>query len=89
MEGEFQGHDERIVDESQNSSLRQDMGDLARTLGNVCFTDSLEGVYPLRVLLANLHHFAKTPLPDDFQKVESFDCEWLVATGFEVYFEVE
>jgi len=61
----------------------------ARTLRDVCFADCLQGIYPLGVLLANLHDLTKTTLSNDFEQIEGFNCERLVADGFEVNFEME
>lgn len=53
------------------------------------FPNGLQSVYPLRILFPDLHNLSKAALPNDFQKVESFDRQSLVATGFEVNLEVE
>ena len=65
------------------------MRDLARALGDMGFPDRLERIDSLRILFADLHHFAETALADDFEKIESFDRQRLVPGLFEIDFEME
>ena len=50
LEGEFQGHDEGVIDLGQDGSLSKGMCDF-RSRDDVCFTDSFQGVNPMCVLL--------------------------------------
>lgn len=54
LEGEFQRHNKRIVDLSQNGTFGERMIDL-RTRDNMGFTDSLESVNSLSVTLPISH----------------------------------
>jgi hypothetical protein len=89
LEREFERYDKRIVDQSQNSPLRKDMGNFPWPASDMRLPNSLEGVDPLCVLLPNLHHFPKAPLTDHFEQIECFDREQLVAELLKVDFEVE
>ena len=89
LEAELQGHDERVVHEREHGALREDVRDLARPLRDIRFTDGLEGVYPLRVLLPDLHDLSEAALANDLEQVELLYCERLMPRGLEVDFEVE
>lgn len=65
------------------------MRDLPRTLRDMRFSDGLERVYPLGVLFPHLHDFAKTPFPDYFEEIESFNGERFISEWFEVNLQVE
>jgi hypothetical protein len=89
LEREFERNNERIVNKRKDSAFRKDMSDLPGALRDVRLANSLECVYPLRVLLANLHHFTETALSNYFEEIKGFDCEWFIADGLEIYLEVE
>jgi hypothetical protein len=89
LERKFEGYDEGIVDQRQNSSLGKDMGDFTWALGDVRFADGLECIYSTSVLLFNHHHFAKAPFANDLQEIKRFDGERLILSGPEVDLEVE
>jgi len=63
--------------------------DFTRTLSDVRFANCFEGIYPLCVLLPDLHDFAKTTFSYYFEQVESFNCQRFIADRFEVNFEME
>ena len=89
LEGEFEGDDERVVHQSENGPLGKDVSDLSGSRGDVGFSDRLESVYPLSVLLPHLHHLSKRTLADDFEKIESVDREGHVPGWLEIDLEVE
>ena len=89
LEGELERHDERVVHEREHGALREDVRDFARARRDVRLADRLEGVYPVRVLLPDLHHLPERALPDDLEEVELLDREPLVARRLEVDLEVE
>lgn len=62
------------------------MRNFSRTLGDVCFPDSLECIDSLSIFFAHLHDFTKATFADNFEKVESFDCQGLISGWFEVDF---
>jgi hypothetical protein len=78
LEREFEGDDERVVNQSQDGSLGEDMSDLARSTCYVGFPDRLESVDTLRVLFANLHDLSEGTFPDHFEQVERVDCQGLM-----------
>jgi len=59
------------------------------TLGDVGLPDRLERIYPLCVLLADLHDFTEAAFPDNCEKFEGFDRQRFVAGLFEVDFKME
>ena len=89
MKREFERDYERIIDEREDVTLREDMRDLARTLCNVRLANRFERVYPLRILLSNLHHFSKASPSDNFEQFKGVNREWLISGWLEIYFEVE
>lgn len=56
LEGELQRNDEGVVDQSENGSFGQNMGDLSRARGEHFLADGFESVDSRCVLLADLHH---------------------------------
>ena len=89
MERELQRHDERIVHERKHGTLGEDVGDFAWARRDVRLADRLERVYPLRVLLADLHDLAERAFANHLEQLELLDREGLVARRLEVDFEVE
>lgn len=89
LEGKFEGDDEWVVDQSENGALREDVSNLSGSRGDVGFSDRLESVYPLSVLLPHLHHFSKRTLADHFEKVEGVDGEGHIPGRLEIDLEVE
>jgi hypothetical protein len=86
LEREFEGDNERVVDECKHRALGEDVGDLFRALGDMGLPNGLQGINPLRVLLLDL----QDALGDNFEEIERLDCEWfLLAYGPEVNLEVE
>ena len=75
MEREFEGNNKRVVDQGQNGSLGEDVGDLTRSARYVGFADRLECVDTLRVLLADLHDFPKGTFPNHLEEIERVDRE--------------
>lgn len=65
------------------------MRDFPWSLGNVGFSDGLQSIHSLRVLLSYLHDLSKAALADDFEKVEGIYCQRLISGGPEVNLEVE
>ena len=65
------------------------MRDLPWALRDVGLPDGLESIYSLRVFLAYLHHFSKAALPDDFEQIESINCQRFGSNRAEIYLEVE
>ncbi len=78
MEREFEGNDERVVDQSQNCSLGEDMSNLARPTCYVGFADRLESIDTLGVLFPNLHDLSEGTFPDHFEQVERVDRQGLM-----------
>jgi hypothetical protein len=89
LERKFERYDKRIIHESKNSALRKNMCDFPRTLGNMSFPDRLERVYPLSVLLADLHDFPKAALADNLEEIERFDRQRFIPSLLKVDLEVE
>ena len=89
LERELERHDKRVVHEREHGALREDVRNLAGARRDVRLADRLEGVYPVRVLLPDLHHFPERALPDDLEEVELLDREPLVTRRLEVDLEVE
>jgi len=89
LEGKFEGDDEWVVDEGENGALGKDVSNLSGSRGDVGFSNGLESVYPLSVFLPDLHHFSKRTLADDFEKIESIDCEGHIPGRLEIDLEVE
>ena len=65
------------------------MRDLAGALRDVCLTNGLEGIYPLRILLPDLHDLSETALANDLEQIELLYCQGLMPRRLEVDFEVE
>ena len=89
LEGKLEGHNEWVIDQSENCSFRENMRDLPWALGDVCLPDCLERIYSLCIFLPHLHHFSKTALPNDFEQIEGFDRQRFASDGAEIYFEME
>lgn len=89
LERKFQRHDERVVYECQYGSFSQDMRDFSRSRSDIGFSNGLESVYTLCILLSNLHNLSETSLSNNFEQIELVNSERLMAGGFKVHFEVE
>jgi hypothetical protein len=73
LEREFEGDNIRVVDQCQNSSLGEDMSDLAESTCYVGSADRLERIDMLRVLFTNLHDLSEGTFSDHFEQVEHVD----------------
>lgn len=89
LERKLQGHNERVINKSQNCAFCKDMRDFSWTLSDMGFTDRFEGVYSLGIFLANLHYFPEATLSNDLEEVKRFYGESFVADGLEVDLKVE
>ena len=89
MEAELEGHDERVVHEREHGALCENVRDLAWARGDVRLPNRLKGVYPVRVLLADLHDLAKRTLADHLEEVKLLDRKPFVAERLEVDLEME
>lgn len=89
MERELERYDERVVDESQDCPFREDMGDLAWPLGNMCLPNRLESVDSLGILLPHLHDLSKAAFSNNLEQLELVDDKGLISARLEVDFEME
>lgn len=79
LERELQRYDKRIIHESKDCALREDMCDLPRSACNMGFSNGLQSVNPLGVLLSDLHDLSEASLTDDLEKLEGLDRQALSA----------
>ena len=77
LEGELERDDKRVVHLGEYESLCQGMCDFI-TGSDVSLSKGLQGVDTIRVLLSDLHDFAKRPFPDYFEEFEVVDFEGYV-----------
>lgn len=89
LKRKLQGNDEGVIDEGEDGPLSENVGDFPRALSDMSFADSFERIDALCIFLADLHHLAEAALANDFEQVEGLYGERLVASRFEVNFEMK
>jgi hypothetical protein len=89
LEGKLKRDNEWVVDESQNRTLRQNVGNFSRALSYVGLSDCFQGIDSLCVLLPNLHNLSEAAFSYDFEEIKRLDRERFIPAWFEIYFEME